>query len=63
MDLDDLIPKKPEDYEIGSDLSEWSVDELKALISKLESEIRRVNTEIKSKESIKNSADSVFKNP
>lgn len=61
MDADDLEPRKRKDYEIGGDLSTLSVAELRALVETLHEEIRRIETTVKSKESSKSAADSVFK--
>ncbi len=61
MDLEDFEPKKKPDYEIGMDLSRLSVDELKALIETLRSEISRMEQMVAGKKSLRDSADSFFK--
>lgn len=61
MDIDDLEPRKTDDFQIGGDLSKLSVDELKTLASTLADEIKRIEDELKSKESSRDAADAVFK--
>lgn len=61
MDMDDLEPRKKEGFQIGSDLSKLSIDELKGLASELTSEIARIEDEVRAKESSRSAADSVFK--
>jgi len=61
MDLDELEPRKSVDYEIGGDLSELSVEELKALIGELRDEISRIEQALGEKQSQLSAADSVFK--
>lgn len=61
MDLDDLEPRKNTDYEIGADLSNLSVEELKALIGELGAEISRIEQALVQKQSQLSAADSVFK--
>ena len=62
MDIDDLEPKKkPKSYELGQDLSKFSVGELKALIDDLKVEIARVETMHAAKQSSKSAAEAAFK--
>ena len=62
MDTDDLEPsKKPKSYELGQDLSKFSVGELKALIDDLKAEIARVETLHAAKQSSKSAAEAAFK--
>jgi uncharacterized small protein (DUF1192 family) len=62
MDVDDLQPpKKAKSYELGQDLGKLSVGELKELIETLKAEIARVEETLKSKQSSKSAAESVFK--
>ena len=62
MDTDDLEPKKkPKSYELGQDLSKFSVGELKALIDDLKAEIARVETLHAAKQSSKSVAEAAFK--
>jgi uncharacterized small protein (DUF1192 family) len=62
MDLDELQPvKKPKSYELGQDLTKFSVGELKALIADLKSEIARVEEALGAKQSSKSAAEAAFK--
>ena len=62
MDTDDLEPKKkPKSYELGQDLSKFSVGELKALIDALKAEIARVETLHAAKQSSKSAAEAAFR--
>ena len=61
MDIEELEPRKPKVFEIGCDLSDHSIEELKELIETLGSEISRIEEAIGSKESSRDAADSVFK--
>lgn len=61
MDIEDLEPRKKKSFEIGCDLSNHSIDELKELIETLGGEISRIEEAVRSKESSRDAADSVFK--
>ena len=61
MDLEELEPRKLKAFEIGCDLSNYSIEELKELAETLANEISRIEVEIAAKESSRNAADSVFK--
>ena len=61
MDMEELEPRKKKVFEIGSDLSNHSIEELKELAETLGNEISRIQAEVQSKESSRNAADSVFK--
>lgn len=63
MDTDDIapLPKKTKSYELGQDLSKYSVGDLKALIQALRDEIARVEQTLTAKQSSKSAAESVFK--
>jgi uncharacterized small protein (DUF1192 family) len=61
MDLDDLEPKKKKSYELGQDLSKFSVGELGELVGTLKEEIARVEAARASKQSSRSAADAAFK--
>ena len=61
MDLEELEPRKTADYEIGGDLSKFSIEELAALAAKLAEEIARIEEALRAKESSRAAADDVFK--
>jgi uncharacterized small protein (DUF1192 family) len=61
MDLDDLEPKKKKAYELGQDLSKFSVGELAELIETLKEEIARVEAARSAKQSSRSAADAAFK--
>ena len=64
MDLDELIPDKPDDplALLGKqDLDPLSVDELEARILLLEAEIARVKAKLDSSRAFRSSADDLFK--
>lgn len=54
-------PKKKVVHEIGTDLSQLSVFELKERIAALNAEIARIEAAVQKKESSKNAADNFFK--
>ena len=54
-------PKKKVVHEIGTDLSQLSMFELKERIAALNAEIVRIETAVQKKESSKNAADNFFK--
>ena len=54
-------PKKKTVHEIGQELSQLSVFELKERIAALNAEIARIETAVQKKESSKNAADNFFK--
>jgi uncharacterized small protein (DUF1192 family) len=54
-------PRKKIVHEIGQDLSQLSVFELKERIAALNAEIARIETAVQKKESSKNAADNFFK--
>jgi uncharacterized small protein (DUF1192 family) len=61
MDMEELEPRKKPTFEIGCDLSDHSVEELKELAEALGEEISRIKVEIASKVTSRDAADSVFK--
>ncbi len=61
MDFDDDQVKKNRDYLLGSDLSNFSVDELRILLTLIDDEKLRVQQELELKEAKKLTADSFFK--
>ena len=62
MDTDEIAPPpKRKIYEVGQDLSKYSVGDLKALIETLKAEIARVEQALDAKQSSKSSAEAVFK--
>lgn len=62
MESDDLVQRKKTGFEIGSDVSSYSVEELEALVRNLNEEVSRINTAIERKKSELESAHSIFKN-
>ncbi|APO69126.1 MULTISPECIES: DUF1192 domain-containing protein [Rhizobium] len=58
--IDDDLPKKAA-YEIGSDLSMLSVDELKERVEQLKAEITRIEAEVTRKASGRAAAESLFR--
>ncbi len=54
-------PKKKVVHEVGQDLSQLSVFELKERIAALNAEIVRIETAVQKKESSKDAADNFFK--
>ena len=61
MDPEELEPKSKKGFEIGEDLSTFSLEELNELVDTLKGEIARIEGVINVKESSKKAADSVFK--
>jgi uncharacterized small protein (DUF1192 family) len=61
MDPEELMPSKRPAVEIGGDLSQLSIDELRARIDLLKEEIKRVEADIAAKSSSRAAADSFFK--
>lgn len=61
MDLEDFDLKKKEDFQIGADLSAFSIEELQKLAAALDAEIERINGAIERKEAELQSAHSIFK--
>lgn len=61
MDFDDLEPKRKSSFEIGADLSLFSVADLATLIETLKSEIVRVEETLATKKTDLSSAHSAFK--
>ena len=64
MDLDELLPDKPDDpltLLTKQDLDPLSVDELRDRIAILEAEIARVQAKLDSSVSFRASADDLFK--
>jgi uncharacterized small protein (DUF1192 family) len=64
MDLDELIPDKPDDPLVllgKQDLDPLSVEELEARIALLEAEIERVKAKLQASVSFRASADEIFK--
>jgi len=59
--MEELELRKKKDFEIGCDLSNHSIEELKELTETLSDEIKRIGEAIRSKESSRDAADSVFK--
>lgn len=52
--------KKPKFYEIGSNLENFSIEDLEKIIKDLNNEITRIETEINTKQKAKNIADKYF---
>lgn len=66
MDLDELLPDKPDDPLVllgRQDLDPLSVEELHARIALLEAEIARVKAKLDSAVAFRASADDLFKKP
>lgn len=64
MDLDELLPKKPDDPLVQlarQDLDPISVDELHARIAALEAEIARTRAKIEASVSFRAGAEAMFK--
>jgi uncharacterized small protein (DUF1192 family) len=64
MDLDDILPKRPDDPLVmltRQDLDPFSVEELQGRIAVLEAEIARAKTKIERAVNHRASADSLFK--
>lgn len=61
MNIEDDLPKKTRTYELGANLSTYSVHELEDYLQALEEEKRRVAAMIEEKKASRNAADSVFK--
>lgn len=64
MDIDELIPDKPDDpltLLIKQDLDPLSVDELRARIILLQAEIERVQAKLDTSVNFRASADDLFK--
>jgi uncharacterized small protein (DUF1192 family) len=61
MDLEELEPRKRKDFEIGDDLSGFSLEELQELVAMLKNEIARIEAELEAKQSSREAADSIFK--
>ncbi|MDQ0321796.1 uncharacterized small protein (DUF1192 family) [Pararhizobium capsulatum DSM 1112] len=59
--FDDEVPKKKPVHEIGSDLSQLSVDELNNRISLLKEEIERLEAARSEKSASKSAAESFFR--
>ena len=59
-DFEGTDTKKSRDFQLGEDLSSFSVDELVVLTRQLKYEISRVDGEIKKKQSSLNTAESIF---
>ncbi len=62
MDFEDDQVKKDVGFVLGADLSNFSVDELKALLTRIEAEKIRIERELNSKNEKKLAADSIFRN-
>lgn len=64
MDLDELLPNKPDDPLVllgKQDLDPLSVDELHTRIAALEAEIARVKAKLESSVNFRETAESLFK--
>jgi uncharacterized small protein (DUF1192 family) len=61
MDLDDLAPPPKKTYELGQDLSKFSLDELRELVETLKAETARVEAAAKSKQASLSAAQAAFK--
>ncbi len=61
MDPDELMPSKRPGIEIGGDLSQLSIEELRERIELLKAEVERVEADIEAKSSSRAAADSFFK--
>ncbi len=61
MSWDEELPKKKPAFELGADLSTFSVKDLEEYIAVLTAERQRVEAMIASKKSSRDSAHSVFK--
>ncbi|APO76194.1 hypothetical protein AM571_CH03402 [Rhizobium etli 8C-3] len=59
--IDDDLPKKKAAYEIGTDLSMLSLDELKERVEQLKAEIARIEAEVARKASGRAAAEGLFR--
>ena len=59
--FDDELPKKKSTHDIGSDLSQLSVDELQKRIGLLRQEIERLEAAIAEKSASKSAAENFFR--
>lgn len=59
--FEDDRPKKPSQHEVGQDLSALSVEELKARIELLRTEIARIEAACAAKGASRTAADNFFK--
>ena len=62
MEPEDLEPRKQIKFEIGQDLGDISVEELRELKDELYAQITRIEAEIAKKRASVAAADAVFKN-
>ncbi|MEM0900486.1 MAG: DUF1192 domain-containing protein [Pseudomonadota bacterium] len=60
--MEEEEPKKPSNYQIGSDLADMSVDELLELAAELKQEAARLEAEAKAKRSSIDAASALFQN-
>lgn len=61
MNLDDELPRKPYNHQLGADLSTYSVSELEEYAASLDQEKQRVMAMIDAKNASLNAADAIFK--
>lgn len=61
MSWDEETPKKKPAFELGAELSKYSVDELTEYLALLEAERQRVEKLLSAKRASRDAADSVFK--
>lgn len=61
MTIEDDLPRKQRKYELGANLSTYSVYELEEYLSALDEEKHRVAAMIEAKKASRDAADSVFK--
>lgn len=61
MELDDIPRKKPDRFELGADLTRFSIEELEKIVTDLEGEISRIGQAIERKKSDLSAADNIFK--
>lgn len=61
MSVDENEPKKKLPFQIGQDLSDLSVGDIKEVLEELEAEILRLQLDSKQKQASKSAPDALFK--
>lgn len=61
MTVDENEPTKKLPFQIGQDLSDFSVSDIEEIVADLKAEIERLQADAKQKEASKSAADAFFK--
>lgn len=61
MSVDENEPKKKLPFQIGQDISDFSVSDIEEIVADLEEEIERLQADAKQKQASKSAADALFK--